>query len=160
MGHGRCWWIYFGWWWWIYFGWWWVVVDGGGWWHSLVWRSRSLEFEKRTDQNFITQKSPCRKGTLDLEEKETVKAMSKGGYVWIYFGFCGVVVHFLVIGRYSSVYILAGGEWWWMYFGWWCKVVDDGGWWWVVVDIFWLVVDGGGWWWNVVGRGGSWHSLV
>ena len=36
-----------------------------------------------------------------------------------------------------------------------------------MVDIFWLVVsgagyllDGGGFWWMVVGRGGSWHSLV
>ena len=36
-----------------------------------------------------------------------------------------------------------------------------------MVDIFWLVVggggyilDGGGRWWMMVGRGGSWHSLV
>ena len=35
------------------------------------------------------------------------------------------------------------------------------------MDIFWLVVGdggyilaGGGWWWMMVGRGGSWHSLV
>ena len=43
--------------------------------------------------------SPSRKGILHFEEKETVKAMSKGGYIWIYFGFCGVVVDFLGNGR-------------------------------------------------------------
>ena len=50
--------------------------------------SRNLKLEKRTDQNFIT-KSPSRKAILHFEEKETVKAMSKGGYMCIYFGFCG-----------------------------------------------------------------------
>ena len=43
----------------------------------------------------------------------------------------------------SGVYILAGGGWWWIYFGWLWMVVG-GGWWWVVVDKFWLVMVGGG----------------
>ena len=42
--------------------------------------SRNLKLEKRTDQNFIT-KSPSRKAILHFEEKETVKAMPKGGYI-------------------------------------------------------------------------------
>ena len=57
----------------------------------------------------------------------------------------------------SGGYILAGGGWSWMYFGWW----------WVLVDIFWLVVggggyilDGSGWWSMVMDGGGSWHSFV
>ena len=79
--------------------------------------------------------------------------MSKGGYIRIYFGFCGVVVHFLGNSRQ-----------WWIYFGWW----------WMVVDIFWPVVGGGGhivaaggWWWMLVGGGGhilygggSWQVVV
>ena len=49
--------------------------------------------------------------------------MSKGGYIWIYFGFCWVVVHFLSDGGLS-----------WMHFGWWWLVVMDGcGWWGTVV---------------------------
>ena len=34
--------------------------------------------------------SLSRKGLSYFEDKE----MSKGGYIWIYFGFCGVVVLF------------------------------------------------------------------
>ena len=79
---------------------------------------------------------------MHFEEQRTVKTMSKRGYTRIYFGFCGVAVHFWeMVG--SGGYILAGG-----------------GWWWVVVNIFWLVVGGGGWSWVVVGRSGWWHSLV
>ena len=58
------------------------------------------------------------KGYRIFEEKETVKTMSKGGYILPYFSFCWVVVHFLGSGGY----FLAGGGWWWKYFG-----VDDGG---------------------------------
>ena len=63
---------------------------------------------------------------LHFVEKETVKRMSKGGYIIIYFGFYWWWSIFWVVvcgGRY----ILAGGE---------CWVV--------VVDIFWLVVGGCG----------------
>ena len=41
--------------------------------------SRNLEFKKQTDQNSITQN--LRHGILNFEEKDTVKAMSKGGYI-------------------------------------------------------------------------------
>ena len=63
-----------------------------------------------------------------FRRKKAVKAMSKGGYIWICFGFYWVVV---CGGRY----ILPGG-------GWSRVVVDGGGWWWAVVD-------GGGSWWVV-----------
>ena len=72
---------------------------------------------------------------LHLEEKEAVKAMSKRGYISIYFGFCGVVVHFLGNGRQ-----------WWIYIGWW----------WVVVDVFWLVVGGVGGGGHILASGGWW----
>ena len=39
--------------------------------------SRNYEFDKRTDQNFITQ-NLCHG---HFEEKETVKTMSKGDYI-------------------------------------------------------------------------------
>ena len=74
--------------------------------------SRNLEFEKQTDQNFITEN--LHHGDLHFEEKDTVKAMSKGGYIWIYFGFFvgWWSMFWEVIG--SGGYILAGGGWWWM----------------------------------------------
>ena len=84
--------------------------------------------------------------------------MSKGRYIWIYFGFCWVVYFlggsgwwWVVVDVYQLV--VGGGGRWWIYFGWWLVVLDGDGWWWVVVDIFWLVVGGGGWWWVVVGGG-------
>ena len=60
--------------------------------------SRNLEFENELIKIYHA-KSPSRKVILHFEEKETVKAMSNGGYIWICFGFCGVVVHFLGNGR-------------------------------------------------------------
>ena len=42
--------------------------------------SRNLEFEKRTDQNFITQNLHHGKNII-FRKKGTVKAMSKGGYI-------------------------------------------------------------------------------
>ena len=42
---------------------------------------RTLELKKPTDQNFITKKSPSWEGILHFEEKEIVKAISKGGYI-------------------------------------------------------------------------------
>ena len=43
---------------------------------------------KRCDQKFITQNFRHVRGYHIYEENETVKTMSKGGYIWIYFGFC------------------------------------------------------------------------
>ena len=34
----------------------------------------------------------------------------------------------MVGGSGVGGYILAGGRWWWIYFGWWLVGVDDGGW--------------------------------
>ena len=74
---------------------------------------------------------------MHFEEQRTVKTMSKRGYTRIYFGFCGVAVHFWeMVG--SGGYILAGGGWWWM-------LVGGGE----------HILAGGGWWWMVVGGGGS-----
>ena len=76
---------------------------------------------------------------MHFEDKETVKAMSKGGY----FGFCGVVVHFRkwqVVVDILWLVVRGGGH-----------ILASGGWWWVVVDIFWMVVGGGRWWWVMVG---------
>ena len=47
---------------------------------NIVKCSRNFEFEKRTDQNFITQ-NLSRIGLSYFEEKETVETMSKGGYI-------------------------------------------------------------------------------
>ena len=66
-----------------------------------------------------------------MEEKETLKAMSKGGFF--------MNIFWLLQGDS----FLAGGGWLLIYFSWW-----------------WVVVGGGGWWWVVVDRGGLWHSLV
>ena len=62
---------------------------------------RNFEFGKQTDQKLYHTKFPLRKGILHFVEKETVKTMSKGGYIRIYFRFYWVVVHFL-----------GGGVWW------------------------------------------------
>ena len=71
---------------------------------------------------------------MHFEEKETVKPMSKGGYIRKFFEKWQVVVDifWLVVG--GGGYIFAVGEWWWIYFEW--------------------------WWWMVVGRVGWWHSLA
>ena len=50
--------------------------------------------------------------------------MSKGGYIWIYIGFCWVLVHFFGDGRG-----------WWVYFGCWMVVVGGGE----------YILAGGGW---------------
>ena len=44
-----------------------------------------------------------------LKKEKVLKALSKGGYMWIYFGFCWI----------------DGGP----IFGWWWVVVDFFGWW-------------------------------
>ena len=60
--------------------------------------------------------------------------MSKGGYIWIYFGFWWVIVQFLRGGGWWQIYfrfwlVASGDGWWWIYFGWWKVVMDGGGWW-------------------------------
>ena len=98
--------------------------------------SKNLEFEKRTDQNFITQnfrhgKQHCiskKKKLLKQCQKEVIceYILAFAGW-WSFFGKCQVVVgiFWLVVG---------GSGWWWIYFGWWWVMVDGGGSWWVVAQ--------------------------
>ena len=94
--------------------------------------SRNLEFEKRTDQNFITQNLRHGKEFCILKKMKLLKKFQK---VLAFAGWWSIFWMVVDSGRY----ILGGGGWWWIYFGWWWVVVDGGGWWWVVVD-------GGRWW--------------
>ena len=88
--------------------------------------SRNLEFEKRTDQNFITQNIRHGKEYYISKKKTLLKQCQKDLIYESILTFVG----WWSIG--SGGYVLAGG-----------------GWWWVVEYIFWLAVGGGGWWWIV-----------
>ena len=98
--------------------------------------SWSLEYEKRTYQNFIIQnlrhgKEYCiskKKKLFNQSQKEVIYE-----YILAFAGWWSIFWN--VVG--SGGYISAGGGWWWIYFGWW----------WVVVDMFWLLVGSGGSWW-------------
>ena len=68
---------------------------------NIVKCSRNLEFEKRTDQNFITKKSLSRKGILHFEEYEYILAFA--GWWSIFWEVVG-----------NGEYILAGGGSWWV----------------------------------------------
>ena len=97
--------------------------------------SRNLEFEKRTDQNFITQnlhhgKEYC----ISKKKKLLMQCLKEVIYQYI-LAFAGWWSIFWEMVS-SRGYILAGGGWWWM------------------------VVGSGRWWWMVVVCGGWWHSLV
>ena len=106
-----------------------------------------MEFEKRTDQNLITQNLHHGKEYCISKKKKLLKQCLKEVIYQYILAFAGWrSIFWEMVG--SGGYTLAGGGWWWTYFGWW----------WVVVDIFWLVVAGGGWRWVVVGGGG--HILV
>ena len=59
--------------------------------------------------------------------------MSKGGYIWIYIGFCSVVVHFLGGAGYIRLVVGCCG-WWWMVVCGGAHILAGGGWWWMVVD--------------------------
>ena len=107
-----------------------------------------MEFEKRTDQNFITQNLRHGKEYCISKKKKLLKQCLKEVIYEYILAFAGWwSIFWEMVG--SGGYILAGGGWWWTYFGWWWVVVDGGGSWWVVVDIFWMVVGGGRWWWVV-----------
>ena len=74
---------------------------------NIVKCSRNFEIEKRPDQNFITQISVTER-YIAFRRKKTVKTMSKGGYIWINFGFFWVAVHFL-----SDGVVVVDIFWWW-----------------------------------------------
>ena len=90
--------------------------------------SRNLEFEKRTDQNVITQNIRDRKKYCIWKTKKLLKQCLKEviyEYTLAFAGWSSILWE--MVG--SGGYILAGGGWLWIYFGWWWKVVDGGGWW-------------------------------
>ena len=118
-----------------------------------------MEFEKRTDQNFITQNLRHGKEHCISKKKKLLKECLKEvihEYILAFAGWWSIFWE--MVG--SGGYILAGGGSWWKYFGWCWKVVGGGGhilagggWWWVMVGGGGYILDGGGSWWVVV-RGG------
>ena len=97
-----------------------------------------MKFEKRTDQNFITQNFRHEKEHCISKKKELLKQCLKEVIYEYILAFAGWrSIFWEMVG--SGEYIMAGSGLRWIYFGWW----------WVVVDIFLLVVGGGGWWWLV-----------
>ena len=94
--------------------------------------SRNLEFEKRTDQNFISQNLRHGKEYYISNKKPLLKQCQKEV---IYEYILAFVEWWSIFGEVigSGGYILAGGGCW-----------GSG-------DIFWLLVDGGGWWWTYFG---------
>ena len=80
---------------------------------NIVKYSRNLEFEKLTDQNFITQNLHHGKEYCISKKKELLKQSLKE----VIHEYILAAVHFWeMVG--SGGYILAGGGWWWIYFGW------------------------------------------
>ena len=111
--------------------------------------SRDLEFEKRTDQDLITQNLRHGKQYCISKKKKLLKQCQKeviNLYILVFAGWWSIFSG--VVG--SGGYILPGGGWWWIYFGWWWVVVGGGG----------YILAGGGWWRMVVDGGAWWHSLV
>ena len=94
-----------------------------------------MEFEKRTDQNFITQNLRHGKEYCISKKKKLLKQCLKEVIYEYILAFAGWrFIFWEMVG--SGGYILAGGGWWWM-------VVGDGG----------YILDGAGWWPVVVGCG-------
>ena len=83
--------------------------------------SRNLEFEKRTDQNFITQNLRHGKEYYISKKKTLLKQCQKDLIYESILTFVG----WWSIG--SGGYVLAGGGWWSIYFGWRWVVADGGG---------------------------------
>ena len=75
--------------------------------------SRNFEFEKQTDQNFITQNR-----NRIFEEKETAKTANVKRSLYLNIFLLHILAYFIF-----WIYILAGGEWRW-----------------VVLDIIWVVL--------------------
>ena len=93
-----------------------------------------MEFEKRTDQNFITQNLRHGKEYCISKKKKLLKQCLKEVIYEYILAFAGWrFIFWEMVG--SGGYILAGGGWWWM-------VVGDGG----------YILDGAGWWRVLVGR--------
>ena len=83
--------------------------------------SRNLEFEKRTDQIFITQNFRHGKQYCISKKKKLLKQCQKELYMNIFWLLRGSGPFFWeMVG--SDGYVLASGGWWWIYFGWWWVV--------------------------------------
>ena len=95
-----------------------------------------MQFEKGTDQNFITKNLRHGKEHCVRKQKKLLKQCLKEVIYEYILAFAGWWSSFWkMIG--SGGYILGGGSWW---------MVVGGG----------YILDGGGWWWMVVGLGRSW----
>ena len=105
-----------------------------------------MEFEKRTDQNFVAQNLRHGKEYCISKKKKLSKQCQKEVVYEYILAFAGWwSIFWEVVG--SSGYILASGGWWWIYFGWWWMVVMVVGgseWWWIYFGWWWVVVCGGG----------------
>ena len=100
--------------------------------------SRNLEFEKQTDQNFITQNLHHGKEYYIPKKKKLLKQCKKEiiyEYILAFAGWWSFVWE--VVG--GGGYILADGGWWCICFGCWSVVVGGGV----------YILAGGGWWWVV-----------
>ena len=108
-----------------------------------------MEFEKRTDQNSITQNLRAGKEHWIWKKKKLLKQCLKEvtyeyilafvGWWSIFWKMVGIVVYIFWLVVSGGECILAGGARWWM-------MVGGGGWW---LTYF-------GWWWMVVGGGETW----
>ena len=97
--------------------------------------SRTLEFEKGTDQNFITQNLCHGKQYCVSKKKKLFKECQREVIYEYILAFAGWwFIFWEVLGNGGG--ILAGG-------GWWCIVVCDSGWWWIYFGWFRVVVNGG-----------------
>ena len=120
-----------------------------------------MEFEKRTDQNFITQNLRHGKEYCISKKKKLLKQCLKEviyEYTLTFAGWWSIFWEMVDSGGY----VLDGSGWWLIYFGWWwvvvgggghilagdgclLMVVSGGGWWWTYFGWWWVVVEGGGW---------------
>ena len=97
-----------------------------------------MEFEKPTDQNFITQNLHHEKEYCISKKKKLLKQCLKEviyQYILAFVGWCSIFWEMVGSGGYT----LAGGGWWWIYFCWWWVVVGGAG----------HIFAGGGSWWVV-----------
>ena len=89
---------------------------------------RNLEFEKRTDQNFIIQNLCHGEECYISKKKKLLKQCQKEVIYEYILAFAWWWLIFWEVVGSSGGYSLAGGWCWWVYFGWWWVVVDGGGW--------------------------------
>ena len=107
-----------------------------------------MEFEKRTDQNFITQNLRHGKEYCISKKKKLLKQCLKEviyEYILAFARWWSIFWEMVGSGGYILSAIALAPIFW--------LVVGGGGWWWVVLGGGGYILDGGGWWWMMVGRG-------